>query len=83
VCCSVLQRVAACCSVLQRVAVCDVTKTVSLTLVHVTRQTGEMLYDYARGTDGRKWEPRPVRKSVGAQVRQYMNESCRTYQLHI
>lgn len=31
-------------------------------------KTGEMLFDYARGVDGRKWEACPVRKSVGAQV---------------
>ena len=31
-------------------------------------KTGEMLFTYARGIDARKWEARPVRKSVGAQV---------------
>jgi len=32
------------------------------------RKLGQTLYDYARGIDKRKWERRPTRKSVGAQL---------------
>ncbi|KAK3240013.1 hypothetical protein CYMTET_50109 [Cymbomonas tetramitiformis] len=40
----------------------------SLLQRHYGAKTGDMLYSFSRGMDLRKWEERPARKSVGAQV---------------
>lgn len=35
---------------------------------HLGDKTGQLVFNYSRGIDTREWQPRPDRKSVGAQA---------------